>query len=193
LARGSGALSGFVDVLLEMRWHSGAASADRRRVLRGWSRHEETPRRWLTELGETGTVYRGRGEEEQADWEDGWPVLEAVLAAADGTLTRQQIREQWPSAVPSPEATTLWKWLRRAVELGRLTRHGDGHKGDPFRYGLVGQSSSLLPPLPDLAPLEHEVPRDGKSLTRAAKALAVLEELRRREAERDANRGEGHD
>jgi hypothetical protein len=119
-------------------------------------------------------------------------VLEAVLAAVDSTLTRQQILERWPSAVPSPEATTLWKWLRRAVELGRLTRYGAGHKGDPFRYGLAGRSSSLLPPLPELAPLEHEVPLDGKSLTRAAKALAVLEELRRRGAERDANCGEGH-
>jgi hypothetical protein len=37
------------------------------------------------------------------------------------------------------------------------------------------------------------VSRDGKSLKRAAKALAALEEMRRREAERDANRGEEHE
>ena len=64
---------------------------------------------------------------------------------------------------------------------------------DGTAVAAAGGQPVLLPPLPDLAPLENEVPPDGKSLKRAAKALAVLEELRRREAERDATRGEGHD
>src|SRR2546427_417676 len=40
-ARGSGALSGYVDILVEMSWLSRADAEDRRRLLRAWSRHAQ--------------------------------------------------------------------------------------------------------------------------------------------------------
>ncbi len=49
-ARGSGALLASVDIFLEMR-HPGGNPFTRRRKLFGWSRHEETPRELLIELG----------------------------------------------------------------------------------------------------------------------------------------------
>jgi hypothetical protein len=57
-ARGSGALSGHVDVLVEMRWYDSADDDDRRRRLLAWSRHEETPRELVIEMNEPGTDYR---------------------------------------------------------------------------------------------------------------------------------------
>jgi hypothetical protein len=48
-ARGSGALSGYADILLEMRRVPNAADDDRRRRLYGFSRFPETPRQLVIE------------------------------------------------------------------------------------------------------------------------------------------------
>src|SRR5262245_27923009 len=49
-ARGSGALAGYVDIVVEMHCANRADPDDRRRVLRAFSRHEETPRQLVIEL-----------------------------------------------------------------------------------------------------------------------------------------------
>jgi hypothetical protein len=49
-ARGSGALAGFADVLIEMDHCEGALPDDRRRRLRAWSRDPATPAQWKLEL-----------------------------------------------------------------------------------------------------------------------------------------------
>ncbi|MCI0737781.1 MAG: helicase RepA family protein, partial [Gemmataceae bacterium] len=55
-ARGSGALSGFVDIFLEMSQPRGDADS-RRRIVRGYSRFQETPRQLLLELNDAGDDY----------------------------------------------------------------------------------------------------------------------------------------
>src|SRR5262249_53297541 len=55
-ARGSGALSGCADIVIEMRHYTRAAEEDRRRVLHGYSRHEATPRVRVIELNAEGTA-----------------------------------------------------------------------------------------------------------------------------------------
>src|SRR5262249_22289768 len=56
-ARGSGALSGFADILIEMKWHARPSEDDRRRRLLAFSRYEETPRQLVVELSADGTDY----------------------------------------------------------------------------------------------------------------------------------------
>src|SRR5947199_360650 len=61
-ARGSGALSGYVDILLEMHYYATADADDRRRKVLAYSRHDETPRRQVIELDSGGTDWLARGD-----------------------------------------------------------------------------------------------------------------------------------
>jgi len=56
-ARGSGALAGFVDVIIEMGYSSHPDDLDRRRRLVAFSRHDQTPRHLLIELQADGADY----------------------------------------------------------------------------------------------------------------------------------------
>jgi hypothetical protein len=38
----------------------------------------------------------------------------------------------------APSKVTLWKWLGRAVQEGRVLQNGSGHRKDPFYYPLPG-------------------------------------------------------
>jgi hypothetical protein len=151
LARGSGALSGFVDVLLEMSWLRAPSADDRRRRLRAWSRYDETPRQLVIELDEAGTGYRAHGSEDQTESAEGWAALRRALEGVSGRLTRHEVRERWPADVPPPSAATVWRWLEQAVARGQVVRTGSGRRNNPFRYALPGRSlpdeGPLLPPL----------------------------------------------
>jgi hypothetical protein len=137
-ARGSGALSGFVDILIEMRHYRRAGDNDRRRRLLAFSRHETTPRELVIELTADGTDYLAHGDFVSEEFARNWEELRSVLAAAEWKLTRRQIRERWP-ALPAPDEATLWRWLERAAERGLVCRDGDGRRGSAYRYWLPGQ------------------------------------------------------
>jgi hypothetical protein len=136
-ARGSGALSGFVDVLLEMQAFSGRRP-DRRRRLRAYSRFAATPSSWVIEWTADGSDYRGLGPSGEAEYAHGWPVLRQVLENAPGRLTRREILRRWPDSAAVPSKMTLWKWLSQAVKEGEVLQDGSGSKKEPFRYALPG-------------------------------------------------------
>jgi hypothetical protein len=141
-ARGSGALQGFVDVLMEMTWLRGAGDGSRARRLRAWSRSQGTPLNLLMELTPDGTDYQVVTEATAA--EDDLPAvpeaLRLVLEGAQGKMTRQEILDGWlPDYLPAPDPGTLARWLLRAVTLGQLCRDGTGRRNEPFRYWLPEQ------------------------------------------------------
>src|SRR5437763_4222758 len=135
-ARGSGALSGYVDVLIEMHWYEQAADNDRRRRLLAWSRYDETPRQLVIELNAAGTDYACLGDFEEEASRLLRPPLWQILASARTKLTRKQVLEQWPPDQPKVDPTSVWRLLERAVESGELKREGTGLKNDLFRYWL---------------------------------------------------------
>ena len=94
-ARGSGALAGYVDVLVEMRRVGRPTDDDRRRRLTAFSRFSTTPARLVIELSADGTDYATCGD--VADEDVGLVVLTRLLTNAPGGLTRQQVRERWPA------------------------------------------------------------------------------------------------
>jgi hypothetical protein len=137
-SRGSGALRGFADILLELRRLRGAGADDRRRHLLALSRHPETPAEQLRKLNATGTDYvpvKAAGPE--GEFAAGWQALRLVLEDARGKVTRARIEEAWPSA------TTLWRWLERAAAEGRVCRSGSGRNADPFRYWLAEKEADF--------------------------------------------------
>lgn len=196
-ARGSGALSGYADILIEMDWFGHPSQADRRRVLRAWSRCEETPRERVIELNEAGTEYRVCGDLVAVEESDGQRLLRALLEKAppDG-WTIEEIRQYWPVDAGSgdrrttvPSRATLWRWLEVAGKEGRVARSGTGRKASPFRYEPAGRRKEReaecgwleeLPPLPPLEPLEgfEVIKKAKKAMDRRMKQRE--EELRER-------------
>jgi hypothetical protein len=142
-ARGSGALLGFVDTLMEMTRRRAAGDASRVRRLKAWSRYPGAPAEVLMELSPDGTDYRVIADTADATDDLAAPLPEALrllLEGARGKLTRQQILDGWlPDFRPAPDAGTLCRWLQRAVEAGVVSRDGTGRRNDPFRYCLPAQ------------------------------------------------------
>jgi hypothetical protein len=137
-ARGSGALSGYVDIIIEMQRLSRRDAKDRRRRLRAYSRHDATPGSWVIELAADGTDYLGLGPSAEPDFERGWPVLQGLLAGAAGRLTRRELLRLWPEGGAAPAKLTLWRWLDRAVQAGWVLQDGLGTRKEPYRYWLPG-------------------------------------------------------
>ena len=134
--RGSGALLGCADILVEMRWYRRPGESDRRRRLIALSRFDETPRQMIVELNAEGTDYLCHGSFAEEEFVSHWRLLKDLLHQAPRKLTRADIRAVWPNA-DRPDATTLYRWLRRAVAAGLLRQDGHGHRDQPFRYWLA--------------------------------------------------------
>jgi hypothetical protein len=138
-ARGSGALAGLADVLIEMTHCERAGPKDRRRRLRAWSRYPDTPAALTLELRPEGTDYR-MVHEDEGRAEPMAEGLRMVLEGATGKLTRQEILDGWlPDFLPRPDGRTLSRWLAQASSSGQVCREGTGHRGDAFRYWLPGR------------------------------------------------------
>jgi hypothetical protein len=135
-ARGSGAITASVDIVLEMR-HPGGNPFTQRRKIFGWSRHDETPRQMLIELSPDGRDY-SRLPDTTDDFHENWETVLQVLANSPTPMTRQEIRAGWPPEQARPHDSTLWRWLDKAMQLGLAVRAGKGSKGEPHRYGVAG-------------------------------------------------------
>ena len=144
-ARGSGALPGFADIVMEMACLRRARSRDRRRRICGYSHHVETPRHLILELNADGTDYLVRTDASGSPLAQPWPEMQRILAGATDKLTQQAILERWSEEDGAPDRSTLWRWLKRAARQGVVCRSGSGIRGDPFRYWLPGREGLLWP------------------------------------------------
>jgi hypothetical protein len=134
-ARGSGALSGFVDILVEMRSIRKSPDAERRRRMTAFARYPETPRDLCIEWTLDGTDYTVHDESWQNAFASNWELLRSVFVNAPHKLNRDEIRECWPSE-EVPSKATLRRWLQKAVDDGHLRKDGHGLTSSPFRYWL---------------------------------------------------------
>src|SRR5262249_38684757 len=93
--RGSGALTAFVDTILEFRRYSQDDRDDRRRVLTGYGRDEDTPDELVIELTDLdGYVPQGKRSEVRAL--DIGEVIFPLLPTEPPGLTFDEIMERWP-------------------------------------------------------------------------------------------------
>jgi hypothetical protein len=144
-ARGSGLLSSFADIIVEMRLLRRASPLDRRRRLRAYARYDETPRDRIIELNADATDYLFPRATDEEAFSANWLILKAVLEQASYRLTWLEIRMRWPAS-PPPNAATLFRWLERAVADGLVLRDSEGVRRFPFRYWLpnIGEHRLLL-------------------------------------------------
>jgi DNA-binding transcriptional ArsR family regulator len=126
--RGSGAIAGFVDIIIEMRRYDPEQLQDTRRVLSVYSRYEpyEVVIRWNGD-GEYETLGTPGAYSAEAQRE---LLLEAL--AELGTATTGELAK----AVELPHSTAS-KRLSELEAAGRVVRRGAGKRGDPHRWSLT--------------------------------------------------------
>lgn len=145
-SRGTIALPGFADILVEMNCYGRGRSRDRRRRLCGFSRYVETPRHMVIELSADGGDYLAASDAAGTPLVRTWPEVHAILAGASDRLTQDEILEQWPTADRDPpDRSTLFRWLTRATQQGLIRRSGAGSRGARYRYWLPGHEPLLWP------------------------------------------------
>lgn len=132
-ARGSGALAGFVDIIVEMRRHEPENRQDRRRVLAAYSRFDETPAEAVIELTDHG--YKVIGDRAEVRHGDRMVILDGLLPTGAPGLTVEEVRTAW-TAEPKPGKRTIDGDLAEGCRAGRWQRTGAGKRGDPFRFRL---------------------------------------------------------
>jgi hypothetical protein len=137
-SRGTGALPGTVDIVLEMHRLRDDDLGDRRRILRAASRHEETPRRLVFEWTPDGTDYRVLAQQPDDDFDRAWTLLSRVLWGFQEPLTAAEILRCWPPDAPPPSRATLHRWLAGAVDRGLLACEATTRRNAPYRYCLAG-------------------------------------------------------
>jgi len=127
-ARGSGAFTGVVDVVLALRRGDGE-SRPTVRHLHGLSRFDEVPEEVIIELTDDGYQLLGTASAYAVE-EARSAVLQAL--ADDASLTPDEL-----VAATGLKATTV-RTARDALQAdGRVARDGAGRKGDPYRYSLA--------------------------------------------------------
>jgi len=136
-SRGSGALPGFVDIILEFGRYQAEEPEDTRRVLLGLSRFKETPAEVVIGLGDEG--YTVRGTKAQATVADRQRVILSLLSKVP--VTSKAIRQSWPadSAVPLPGIRSIEYDLKGLIAIGKVRQEGAGTRNSPFLYSKVGE------------------------------------------------------
>ncbi|MFH1419291.1 MAG: hypothetical protein ABII12_13530, partial [Planctomycetota bacterium] len=135
-ARGSGALPGFVDIILELRRFDASRREDRRRTLTAYSRFDETPDELVMELTNAG--YRAVGTRGDARQNDRLAVIRQILPDAEPGMTAAEVHDAWPEGdgIPRPGKRTIENDLKHGASAGNWAMTGSGKKGDPYRFRL---------------------------------------------------------
>jgi hypothetical protein len=135
-SRGTGSLPASVDIVLEMQPCRPDDYTDRRRVLLGMSRHEETPRRLVIELNSAADDYRVLPETTDVDFDNAWSAIRRVLSKSDAPQSAAAILRRWPPHLAPPSRATLHRWLARAVERNLLRCEPGARANAPYQYWL---------------------------------------------------------
>ncbi len=133
-SRGSGALTAFVDTIIELRRFNPANRKDRKRVLTGYGRHDETPDELVVELGPRGFVSCG-GSREEVHGADIVLTIRGILPTVSPGLTADQILDLWPDETP-PSRNRFFAVLSRGADDGTWLKEGEGKRGSPYTFWL---------------------------------------------------------
>jgi hypothetical protein len=148
-ARGSGALLGYVDVILELHPCGRLGSDANLRRLVSRSRHPDTPPRLTFEWTPKTADFRPVDDPTALRFRQNWEKVKATLAGRRSQATHRELLEDWPADEARPTASELYKWLNRAAGEKLVKRTGAGTKSDPYRFRLPRADD-----LPELPPLE---------------------------------------
>lgn len=149
--RGSSALAGAADIVLELdRVPEGAA---RQRRLLALSRYPQTPGVLVIDHDATNGSWRAIGEgTDRGEARDIGNRLALLDALSGGELTRKEIEEATGKEERGWHAT-----MNHLIEAGEVVKLGAGVKGDPHRFQIVRTDSE-----------QHESSNGGRVVSDAA-------------------------
>lgn len=134
-SRGSGALTAFVDTIVELRRFHREDREDRRRVLTAYGRDEETPDELVIELTELdGYVPQGRRRDAAA--QELAAAIAAVLPSSPPGMTFDEIVDALPGDT-KPRRKRVFETLQRGVDSLCWQQAGEGRRGSPHRYWKI--------------------------------------------------------
>jgi hypothetical protein len=136
-ARGSGALLGFVDVIVELERLSRLKSDVRRRKLVVFSRHANSPPPIAYEWTPGTAEFLALGDVHESVYQENWLILEQLLDGRKSGATLRELQDEWPPDQEAPHRSVIYRWLARALREKRIERSGDGTRNYPYRYELA--------------------------------------------------------
>ena len=120
-SRGSGALPGFVDVIVELRRFNPQDPNDTRRKLTAYGRYAEVPPETIVDLTDEGYRILGKpGTLRSAGMQE---IIEGLLPGEEPGMTVERVLEVWPEAT-KPGLRHLRGVLNQGAEDERWERHG---------------------------------------------------------------------
>ena len=132
-SRGSGALPGFVDTIIELRRHDANDRHSRKRVIAGYGRDEETPAEIVVELDAETNEYCGLGDRKGARLAEIKRTLFTLLPTERPGLTLDEIKDTWPDD-ETPTKKAMLDALHEGTDRGEWIRDGTGKRGSPYRF-----------------------------------------------------------
>jgi hypothetical protein len=132
-ARGSGALTAFVDIILELRRYAPHDPRDRRRVLKGYGRWDETSPELVIALKEDGRGYTTCGDQQAIKSRERRDIISSLLPTEPPGKRFEAICESWPDHKP-PAKQKLLNELRDGFGRGQWRREGTGKNKSPYTY-----------------------------------------------------------
>jgi hypothetical protein len=132
-ARGSTALAGAADILMELRRYVPDDRQDRRRVLTGFGRFDEVPDEVVIELAGDGSGYTALGDRKAERDRELAEAIRAVLPTEPPGATAAEIHDELPAGRPRESAVR--GILVAGAEAANWNRTGTGRPPkDPFRF-----------------------------------------------------------
>ena len=155
IARGSGALLGFVDASLELTRYSSLPSDANRRLIRAQSRRAETPDRLAYEWDRATGAFVTTVDPRHRQFEENWQTVVRVLKGRAAGITIKEVAACWPDDAGKPSRSSLYAWLDLAFERKLIRRDGSGTKKYPWRYRTENEDDEYydrgeLPPIKPL-------------------------------------------
>jgi hypothetical protein len=135
-SRGSGALTAFCDTIIEMRRFTPGDRNDRRRVLTGYGRADDTPGEVVVELTDAGYVHRGEREEVAAA--DLVPEVLDVLPLVPPGMTIAQL-----AGLLGQRRGRVTAAANHAHESGLCRRTGAGTRGSQYMYWRTPEGGAV--------------------------------------------------
>jgi hypothetical protein len=132
-SRGSGALPSFADTVLEMRRYDPSDANDRRRVITGLGRSDDTPTQTVLELPKDGEYRILKMEAGNGGAPHLQDVIMDVIRSSPG-VNADQIRELLGARGRGVGRSTLLNTLNVGTAAHVWIRNGSGAKGDPYTF-----------------------------------------------------------
>jgi len=135
--RGSSAISGDVDVILQLRRPEGN-QPNTRRVIESLSRYDETPEKVVVELTDEG--YLMLGDSEDVALSDALRIVSGLIGGENGQKRKWTLDELADEGeIPR---TNVRRAIRELKARGEVQESGSGKRGDPYRYEVLEEVSS---------------------------------------------------